>query len=459
MKSLYIKFAFTTIAIMLLSGVFAFLLSNFYYQQKLKPLNDEKNTKIALDMVSFIEEQDHIKLDSYLNNIADVGYRMVLVDDEGNEKYFGAAFRDKGLPNQIKDSVLNGTIYHGMAEFPQETFVTGFFANELENTIGVPLTYEGEQYALFIRPDIKLLFNEMHYLLAWLLLFTIILSIVLVLISTKYLVHPLSKITKATERLSKGNFDIKLEIERDDEIGQLAKSFTHMAKQLEALDDMKNEFISNISHDIKSPLSNIKGYVQLLENEALDKTEKEKYMTIIHQEISRLSNLTKQLLLLASLDRQEQLLKKEKFLVSDQLKEIIRSHQWSLEEKGLMVSYTLPEKTMIYGDPSMLYNVWENLFTNAIKYNEESGSIDVTVVEHDKSIEVRFEDTGIGLDEHIKDRIFDRFFREDSSRNRKIEGTGLGLAIVSRIVELHDGDIQIKSVYGKGTTISVYLPN
>src|SRR5699024_1272269 len=177
MKSLYIKFAFTTIAIMLLSGVFAFLLSNFYYQQKLKPLNDEKNTKIALDMVAFIEEQEHIKLDSYLENIADVGYGMALVDEEGNETYLGAAFR-----------------------------VTCFFANELENTIGVPFTYEGEQYALFIRPDIKLLFNEMHYLLAWMLLFTIILSIVLVLISTKYLVHPLSKITKATERLSKGNF-------------------------------------------------------------------------------------------------------------------------------------------------------------------------------------------------------------------------------------------------------------
>lgn len=458
MKSLYIKFAFTTIAIMLLSGVIAFLMSNFYYQQKLKPLNDEKNTKIALDMVSFIEEEEHVELDRYLQNIADVGYQMLLLDDAGSETYYGAAFREKDLSNRIKENVLNGTIYHGMAEFPQETFVTGFFANELENTIGVPLTYENEQYALFVRPDIKLLFNEMHFLLAWLLVFTIILSIILVLISTKYLVHPLSKITKATERLSKGNFDIILEIERDDEIGQLAKSFTHMAKQLEALDDMKNEFISNISHDIKSPLSNIKGYVQLLENETLDKTEKAKYMTIIHQEISRLSNLTKQLLLLASLDRQEQLLKKEKFLVSDQLKEIIRSHQWSLEEKGLMVSYTLPEKTMIYGDPSMLYNVWENLFTNAIKYNEESGSIDVTVVEHDKSIEVRFEDTGIGLDEHIKERVFDRFFREDSSRNRKIEGTGLGMAIVSRIVELHDGDIQIESVYGKGTTISVYLP-
>src|SRR5699024_101705 len=102
--------------------------------------------------------------------------------------------------------------------------------------------------------------------LAWMLLFTIILSIVLVLISTKYLVHPLSKITKATERLSQGNFDIKLEIERDDEIGQLAKSFTHIAKQLEALDDMKNEFISNIFHHIYFQLFHIQVDVQLLEN-------------------------------------------------------------------------------------------------------------------------------------------------------------------------------------------------
>src|SRR5699024_8183415 len=118
MKSLYIKFAFTTIAIMLLSGVLAFLLSNFYYQQKLKPLNDEKNTKIALDMVAYIEEQEHIKLDSYSENTADECYRMALVDEEGNETYYGAAFRYKGLPNRIKDYVLNGEIYHGMAEFP-----------------------------------------------------------------------------------------------------------------------------------------------------------------------------------------------------------------------------------------------------------------------------------------------------------------------------------------------------
>lgn len=458
MKSLYVKFAFTTIAIMLLSGIIAFMLSNFYYQQKLKPLNDEKNTKIALDMAAFIEEEDHIELDSYLNNIADVGYQMMLVDQASAEMYYGAPFREEGLPAHTKENVLDGTVYHGIANFPQETFATGFFANELENTIGVPLTYEGEQYALFIRPDIKLLFNEMHFLLAWLLVLTIILSIILVLISTKYLVHPISKMTKATEKLSEGDFDIRLEIGRDDEIGQLAKSFTHMAKQLEALDEMKNEFISNISHDVKSPLANIKGYVNFLDREGVSAAEKDEYITIINQEINRLSNLTKQLLLLASLDSQEELLKKKEFIVSDQLKEIIRSHQWHLEEKGIMVSHKLPEVS-VYGDASMLYNVWENLLTNAIKYNEEDGNIDIAVVDHGTEVEVRFQDTGIGLDKKTEDRIFDRFYREDTSRNRTIEGTGLGLAIVASIIELHDGYVKIESEFEEGTSFSVYLPS
>src|SRR5699024_12716302 len=114
MQSPYNKFCFTTFSIMLLSGVLAFLLSNFYYQQKLKPLNEEKNTKIALDMVAFIEEQEHIKLDSYLENIADVGYRTALVDEEGNEMHLGAAVRDRGLPNQIKDNVVSQEMYNAM---------------------------------------------------------------------------------------------------------------------------------------------------------------------------------------------------------------------------------------------------------------------------------------------------------------------------------------------------------
>src|SRR5699024_6950294 len=272
--------------------------------------------------------------------------------------------------------------------FPQETFVTGFFANELTNTIGVPLEHDNKQYALFIRPNIKLLFNEMHILFAWLLAFTIILSIVFVLIITKYLVDPISKLTTATNELSEGNFSIKLDIDREDEIGKLAKSFTNMAEQLEMLDEMKDEFISNVSHDIQSPLSNIKGYSNLLEKDTLSKDEKALYVSIINNEINRLSSLTKQLLLLASLDRGKGMLKEKTYDLSKQLKEIIFNHQWSIDEKGIMIGYSLP-KTHIKGEPALLYNVWENLLTNAIKYNKENGSIDIEIIENEKNIKVR----------------------------------------------------------------------
>jgi len=442
---------------MLVSGLLAFMFANFYYQQKLKPDNDVKNTNIAKHVASYIENENNVNLESYLENIATVGYQIFLTNQAGKELFFGDPFRNKELPESIVNNVLKGEIYHGIAEYPQETFVTGFFANELTNTIGVPFQHKDEQYALFLRPNIKLLFNEMHFLFAWLLTLTIVLSIVFVLISTKYLINPISKLTTATEKLSEGNFSIELDINREDEIGKLAKSFSMMAKQLEKLDEMKSEFISNISHDIQTPLSNIKGYVNLLENKRLNETEKAHYFQIVNNEINRLSSLTKQLLLLASLDAGDEFLEKETYLLSTQLREIIYNYQWLLHEKEIMISYTLPD-IEISGDRSLLYNVWENLLTNAIKYNKENGTINLSLYEKAEKVIVTFQDSGIGFSQTARDRAFERFYREDSARTRDIEGTGLGLSIVLSIVKLHEGELTIDSNKSGGSTITVSLP-
>lgn len=457
MRSLYVKFVVITIGIMILSGIFAFLISNTYYQQKLKPYNDQKNTKIALDIAEFTDKHPDINLKEYLENISSIGYQIFLVDNSGKESYFGAPFRENTLSNSTKEQVLNGDIFHGILNFPQETFVTGFFANELKNTIGVPLTHNEEKYALFLRPDIKLLFNEMHILFGWLLALTIILSIVMVIFSTKYLVNPISKLTTATKSLSNGNFNVDLDITRHDEIGELSHSFLRMASKLEQMDDMRKEFISNISHDIQSPLSNIKGYTNLLESESLSPEEKSNYISIINGEIKRLSTLTKQLLLLASLDRDEDIMKRKPFNVGKQIKELIRNYQWQMGEKGITVGFSLPDLE-ITGDPSLLNTVWDNLLTNAIKYNKSNGSIEISIEEKAKSVLVIFEDTGIGLNDKEKERIFDRFYRVDTSRTRSVEGTGLGLSIVSTIVKMHGGKINADSDENVGSTFVVELP-
>ncbi|MFD1849767.1 sensor histidine kinase [Oceanobacillus bengalensis] len=457
MRSFYVKFIVITIGIMILSSILAFLISNTYYQQKLKPLNDEKNTKIALDIATFANDNPTLNLEAYLENIAAIGYQLYLVENAGKESYFGADYREKTLSESTIEDVLNGNIYHGILHFPQETFVTGFFANELKNTIGVPLTHNGKNYALFLRPDIKLLFNEMHILFGWLLALTIALSIFIVIFSTKYFLKPISKLTTATKSLSNGDFNVELDIKRHDELGELSMNFLRMARRLEKTDEMRKEFISNISHDIRSPLSNIKGYTNLLENENLSAEERADHISIINGEINRLSSLTKQLLLLASLDRNEDIMKKSPFNLGKQMKELVRNYQWLISEEGIMLSYSLPD-IEITGDPSLLHTIWDNLLTNAIKYSKPGGTIEISIEERGKSVFITFEDTGIGLKQTDIERIFDRFYRVDTARSQVVEGTGLGLSIVASIVRLHAGKIHVNSKENEGTTFVVELP-
>ncbi|MFL0582037.1 sensor histidine kinase [Solibacillus silvestris] len=457
MRSLYVKFVVFTIGIMIFSGILAFLISNMYYQQKLKPFNDQKNTTIALNIAEFTGNQPDLDLKDYFENISSIGYQIFLVDNSGNEFYFGAPFRENTLSHSTKEQVINGDIFHGILNFPQETFVTGFFANELKNTIGVPLTHNGKKYALFIRPDIKLLFNEMHILFGWLLALAIMLSIIMVIFITKYLVHPISKLTSATKSLANGNYNVNLDTTRHDELGELSLSFLRMASKLEQMDEMRKEFISNISHDIQSPLSNIKGYANLLKSESMSPEDKSNYISIINGEIKRLSTLTRQLLLLASLDRDEDIMKRKSVNIGKQIKELIRSNQWQIGEKGITLGFTLPD-VEITGDPSLLNAVWDNLLTNAIKYNKPNGIIEISIKEQGKSVLVFFEDSGIGLNDKEKERIFDRFYRVDTARSRSVDGTGLGLSIVAAIVTLHGGIIHVNSIENQGTSFVVELP-
>lgn len=458
MKSLYLKFIVITIGIMFLSGILSFLISNAYYHQELKPYNDQKNTIIARDIATFVNNQPTINIEAYLENLSNIGYQLYLVDQNGTGTFFGSPFRDDTLSNSTKERVLNGDVFHGMLHFSKGTFVTGFFANELTNSVGVPLTHNGENYALFLRPDIELLFSEMRTLFAWMLIIAILLSIIMVIISAKYLIKPITKLSKATKTLSNGNFNVELDVKRHDELGELSQSFLQMANKLEQMDDMRKEFISNVSHDIQSPLSNIKGYTNLLEREVLSSEDKAHYISIINNEIQRLSTLTRQLLLLASLDRNEDILKREPFHADQQIKALIKSYQWLISEKGLTLGYSLPDTEML-GDPSLLYAVWDNLLTNAIKYNKPNGTIDITIEQTDTITSITCKDTGIGIDQTHIAHIFERFYRVDSSRTRTIEGTGLGLSIVASIVKLHNGHIQIDSKDNHGTTVIIALPN
>lgn len=457
MRSLYGKFLTFTIGIMLTSAIIAFLVVNTYYHQQLKGQNDAKNMNIALAMADYIESEEPTDLAGYLNTQAAAGYKLFIVNEHREATMYGVPFRVENLMTDSVNQVLDGHPYHGMRDLKTETFMTGFFSDQLANTVGVPFTYNGEAYALFMRPNIKLLFTEVHYLLGGMVVVMAIISLLSMLIVAKKLIEPITKLTLAAKKVGDEKFTGTLEIHRRDEIGQLAQSFQRMTEKLGENDRLRKEFISDVSHDFQSPLLNIKGYATLLMDSGLPEQERTSYAKVIQSETERLSSLTKQLLVLTSLDQLESPLKPITFNLNEQLREVIRRQRWLLEEKQMSLAMELDEST-ITGDPALLEKVWENLLSNALKYTETGGEIDIRLTNGANEVRVTIQDSGVGIAEQHINRLFDRFYRVDHSRTQEVEGTGLGLSIVHQVVNLHGGRIEIESEEGIGTTFTVILP-
>ncbi|MFJ5771218.1 ATP-binding protein [Psychrobacillus sp. NPDC093180] len=452
MKTLYSKFVWMTLLIMFASGTIGFMIVNTFYHQNLKEKNDEKNVEVASSMVEYIESSDLDGITPLLQMMGDAGYQIYIVDEEGVEQFYGGDFRVREIPDAIVNSVLDGEIYHGMREFPKETFITGYFSNELTNTVGVPFTYDQKKYAFFQRPNIKFLFNEIHLLLGGLAGAMIIISIIAMLIVAKRMIDPLTKLTVATNKIANEDFQVPILVNQRDEIGQLADSFRNMVKQLEASDRYKKEFIARVSHDFQTPLLNIQGYAALLENEELNGD----YAEIIRKEAMRLSGLMKQLLLLTSFDQANTRVKKEPFQLDEQLKQVILKFRWLLDEKSISIQLHL-KKVEVVGDREMLEYAWENLISNAVKYNYSPGEIQISMNENSEYLEVIIQDTGIGNKDTDYGQWTERFYREDEARSTQVEGSGLGLAIVKEVIQSHHGTLAFENVEPHGTKVSIQL--
>ncbi|WP_034762388.1 HAMP domain-containing sensor histidine kinase [Rossellomorea vietnamensis] len=456
MKTLYIRIVVVTLLIMIVSSVIAFIGSNLYYQMILKPSNDEKNTEIARDVVELYEAAS-MEESTFFEKTARLSYQFYVTDGKGTGTFYGEEFRDPTLSPKVIRSVLNGTTYHGMAEYPSTTFVTGFFSNELSNSIGVPIEIDGKPHALFMRPNVKQQFNEIHILLSVLLLLTIVLSMMIVFFSTRYLVKPIRELTAATKKIAGGDFSIQLHENRKDEIGTLAKSFTSMSRQLRQLENMRQEFVSNVSHEIQTPLSSLKGYANLLRSPSLSKEDQEYYTKVIESESTRLSKLSKQLLTLASLDKDQGVIKLEPVELTSMVQVLISQTRWLWEGKDLSLFFEADEVTY-NGHGELLYQAFENLLSNSIKYTPRGGEIIITLLTESKGITFTIQDTGIGIPPEHMEKIFDRFYKVDESRSHERDSSGLGLSIVQKIISLHHGEIHVESDPNEGTTFKVTLP-
>ncbi|MEN1966641.1 HAMP domain-containing sensor histidine kinase [Lentibacillus sp. N15] len=275
----------------------------------------------------------------------------------------------------------------------------------------------------------------------------------------------LSPLLQAMKKMSEGNFNIDFSFygnqfrERDNHpYSQLFTSIQDMAEKLGEMEEMRQEFISNVSHEIQSPLTSISGFAHTLKNSDLSEEERVHYLHIIETESARLSKLSENLLKLSSLESEHLPLERKPYRLDYQLRRIILANEPQWREKAINMDISLENGT-ITADEDMMDQVWINLLHNSIKFTPKGGTITVKAFHSEQGmVTVSLQDTGIGMEKDALMHIFERFYKADQSRNRNSGGSGLGLSIVKKIVDLHHGEIQVESESGAGTAFNVTLP-
>ncbi len=272
--------------------------------------------------------------------------------------------------------------------------------------------------------------------------------------------RPVRKLSKAAQQVAKGDFSIRLEpLRRDgkkDEFEVLFDDFNTMVTELSSTETLKTDFISNVSHEMKTPLAVIRNYAQLLEAPGLSEAERIEYAGCIKETSVKMTELITNILRLNRIENQTIVPEKKKYDLCRQLADCLLQFESRWEEKNIEPEFDFEERALIFGDESLLELVWNNLMSNALKFTEPGGRVMVRQWTEAGKVMVSFTDTGCGMSEETAKHIFDKFYQGDTSH--ATEGNGLGLALVQRVLMLHGGEISVKSKPGEGSIFLVCLP-
>ena len=291
------------------------------------------------------------------------------------------------------------------------------------------------------------------YILAFISLgFGFILSILF----RKFLLVPLHNAYLALGKVSDGDFKINVRENGIGPVRKVAKSLNHMARELENVETMRNDFINNFSHEFKTPIVSISGFAKMLKNPELTEEEKEEYLDIIISESERLSQLSSNVLNLTKLDNQSIVTDLREFNVTEQIRRVVILLERKWTEKNIEIDFECPEYT-ICANEELMSQVWINLLDNAIKFSPKNSVVRIDIKDSKNKLVFTFADNGKGMSEKTARHAFDKFFQGDV--NHKGKGYGIGLAISKRICELHNGSIRISKTDENGTVFEVTVPS
>lgn len=283
-----------------------------------------------------------------------------------------------------------------------------------------------------------------------------IIALIITSIKMKDNLKAINEVNKCLDAICMGNFNYKIDLKlRDPFINEIVDKLNKVLLELKSVSTLKKDFIHNFSHEFKTPIMSIKGFSDLLLNDKLlSNDEKNKYLRIISEESQRLSNLASNTLLLNKLTSEKIIINKELFYIDEHIEETLLLLSNQVYEKKLNVEIDVSH-IKILASKELVTELWLNLFSNAIKYTDECGNIKIYSYEANNKLIVVFQDSGIGIEESSIKYIFNEYYQGDSSRYNN--GIGLGLTISKKIIELHNWDIDVKSLLNQGTIFSIYL--
>lgn len=287
------------------------------------------------------------------------------------------------------------------------------------------------------------------------LIVSIAIGSLLTIFVSRRIFRPVRALSSATALVARGNFKVRVPETKDPEYNQLIKNFNKMAEELSGIETLRGDFISNVSHEFKTPLASIQGFAKLLQDDTLDEEDRHEYTDIIINETARLSKLTSDILRLSKLENQNAIPNKKRFSIDEQIRKIllVLEPEWTKKDIDLDISL---EDVYYFGNEELMAQIWQNIINNAIKFTPVGGHISVRLFANEKNITAKITDDGPNIPPEVAEKIFDKFYQGDNSR--KTEGNGLGLALVKRIVDLCNGEIYVDNQYDKGVCFTVELP-
>ncbi len=351
---------------------------------------------------------------------------------------------------------VTGSYYYTTGDF------WGSFNQEMLSVFA-PITanYKVQAYVVIHTPTAALqekanTFLNISYLM---LIVLFLLSLIILIFFTELVYVPLRKITTATEQYAAGNMGYEFSVESEDEMGYLAASLSYMAGEIARQEDDQKKFIANVSHDFRSPLTSIRGYLVAMQDGTIPEDMHNRYLGIVINETDRLTKLTNEMLTLNNLNTRGMLLDKSDFDINQVIRNVAASFEGTCREKRIAIELILTDdKMLVNADISKIQQVLYNLLDNAIKFSHHDSSIKIETTEKHSKVFVSVKDSGIGIPKEDQKLIFDRFYKSDLSRGKDKKGTGLGLAIVKEIIKAHEENINVISTTGVGTEFIFSLP-